>query len=154
MAGRLVKVYGKFQPENCLNHVLTSLLEEACHHPSVSPSIRIFDRSFSFLTDGKARFAMKFCFSVFAIVFHGEDQLRPWVAHEALELLWEALILNKDMQYLRQSLINYRLKRVSHVIDLMIIMGLFDVSFQNSPRKTRKKKYYRLHHDLMWLNQI
>eukprot|EP00588_Corethron_pennatum_P009624 CAMPEP_0194273026 /NCGR_PEP_ID=MMETSP0169-20130528/6448_1 /TAXON_ID=218684 /ORGANISM="Corethron pennatum, Strain L29A3" /LENGTH=1050 /DNA_ID=CAMNT_0039015843 /DNA_START=311 /DNA_END=3459 /DNA_ORIENTATION=- len=149
MAGRLAKVCGQVQPDIGWNIMIPNLMKET-HHPSVSPMILILDRSFSFLTSRIAGFAMKLCFSVFAIVFHRDDQLRPWVPFDALELIWEALMLAEDMKCFRNSFHTYRLKRFSDIADLMCTMGLFDVSIRCEYKKTKKQKHFRIHHDLMW----
>eukprot|EP00587_Corethron_hystrix_P016637 CAMPEP_0113311964 /NCGR_PEP_ID=MMETSP0010_2-20120614/8979_1 /TAXON_ID=216773 ORGANISM="Corethron hystrix, Strain 308" /NCGR_SAMPLE_ID=MMETSP0010_2 /ASSEMBLY_ACC=CAM_ASM_000155 /LENGTH=658 /DNA_ID=CAMNT_0000167685 /DNA_START=858 /DNA_END=2834 /DNA_ORIENTATION=- /assembly_acc=CAM_ASM_000155 len=120
--------------------------------PRMSPVTELLDRSFSFVTNEFASFALKLLFSAFAVVFRRDDILRPWVNLGDIHIVWKALICSHDMiqLQLRSSLREYKLTKIEQIADLMFVMGLLDRKCGKRSSEFHQQKSYRVHHDLMW----
>mmetsp|Transcript_39087 Transcript_39087/g.91013 ORF Transcript_39087/g.91013 Transcript_39087/m.91013 type:complete len:977 (-) Transcript_39087:358-3288(-) len=150
-AGRLVKASRKIGPElNTLD--ILEIVIKMSDSPRMSPVTELLDRSFSFVTNEFASFALKLLFSAFAVVFRRDDILRPWVNLGDIHIVWKALICSHDMiqLQLRSSLREYKLTKIEQIADLMFVMGLLDRKCGKRSSEFHQQKSYRVHHDLMW----
>jgi len=149
MAGRYAKTCQTLRPDMSLTQIAHALISVP-DSPRNLPVIGILDRSFSFITDETTAFVFKLFFSAFAIVFHSEDNLRPWVSWYAIELLWKALLCDGDIKDIKTSLVKYRISKLAQIADLMRDMGLLDEIYLCKPDDNEKQQYFRINHDLMW----
>uniref|UniRef100_A0A7S1BS42 NB-ARC domain-containing protein n=1 Tax=Corethron hystrix TaxID=216773 RepID=A0A7S1BS42_9STRA len=149
IAGRFLKTCRIIQPEKSLYTISEELIRKSCS-PGMQPVYILLERSFSFVTDITASLALKFLFSAFTVVFHRDYILRPWVALDAVTLLWKALLRSADFSNLRQSLIRYRFTKLEDIADIMCVMGLLDRKYEKNQNQSKYQTYFRIHHDLMW----
>mmetsp|Transcript_41910 Transcript_41910/g.98227 ORF Transcript_41910/g.98227 Transcript_41910/m.98227 type:complete len:924 (-) Transcript_41910:108-2879(-) len=105
----------------------------------------LLDRSFSFVTESGASYAVKICFSALAVVFHHDNDLRPWVSQNIVEKFWVRLFVSSDdlKSFLPQTL-KYRLwGRITHILR---VMGLIN----EQTKQDEGHSQIQIHHDLLW----
>jgi len=151
MAGRLVKKSRTIQADMCLSKIAEIILKESDSPAGMVSVNEIIDRSFLFVTEEKAAFALRLFLCSFTVVFSRDDILRPWVPFESVELLWMGQLKSESMKVFRELGGKYELTNATQITDLMCIMGIFDEIYVDVPMQNRKKqRSFRIHHDLIW----
>eukprot|EP00588_Corethron_pennatum_P010156 CAMPEP_0194272768 /NCGR_PEP_ID=MMETSP0169-20130528/6243_1 /TAXON_ID=218684 /ORGANISM="Corethron pennatum, Strain L29A3" /LENGTH=350 /DNA_ID=CAMNT_0039015511 /DNA_START=532 /DNA_END=1581 /DNA_ORIENTATION=+ len=117
--------------------------------------IHIVNRSFSFVTDADASFAVKICFAAMAVVFHRDDRVRPWISKNIVEVLWSKLLTLDKLRPHLHKLREYRLVHMADISRLLNIIGLVDnrqaLKNKNEESKDQNQSIQlQIHHDLLW----
>jgi len=112
---------------------------------------KLLDRSFCFITDADVSHAIKICFGAMAVVFHRDENLRPWVSQNVVENLWFKLFDSyDDLKSCRSKLKRYRIDSMTDITHLLCIMGLIDKRSVKEGRSMIKSCEIQIHHDLLF----
>uniref|UniRef100_A0A6U5HLF9 Uncharacterized protein n=1 Tax=Corethron hystrix TaxID=216773 RepID=A0A6U5HLF9_9STRA len=157
IAAKVAQAYPRFMySENGLEEipriVATNKIDCICDSSPNSQTVtNLLNRSFSYITDADVSHALKICFGAMAVVFHKDDNLRPWVSQKFVEKLWCELLTECDeLREYKPKLKKYRISTISSITNLLNIMGLIDKRKRKEDEKSADGFQIQIHHDLLF----